>query len=238
MTHTEKTTQSDDLNQISQLQQRAVEFAESGMMEEALEAAMVCIGLQEEVAPENMLLRAKLIQNASRILLYSGDVEQAEAIANEGIGLLQSLPECTRDELAHALLNLSSILYAKRDLDNATGVLLDAMNIWKEEKGSESAEVADCLNNLGRLFEEKGDIDEAIKLHQQAVDIKVKVFGDHDQTAFSHMNKGLSLMMAKRFVEAEAALVDAIECCKRIGKEESEISKASIENLRICRDQM
>lgn len=238
MTHSENSNKADGLHQISQLQQRAVEFAESGMMEEALEAAMICIGLQEEVAPENMLLRAKLIQNASRILMYSGDVDQAEAIANEGIGLLQSLPEATADEIAHALLNLSSILYAKRDLDNATGVLLDAMNIWKEEKGAESAEVADCLNNLGRLFEEKGDLDEAINLHQQAIDIKVKVFGDHDQTAFSYMNKGLSLMVAKRFAEAETALVDAVECCKRIGKAESEICKASEENLRICREQM
>lgn len=238
MTHTDTTTETEGLQQISQLQQRAVEFAESGMMEEALEAAMICIGLQEEVAPDNMLLRAKLIQNASRILLYAGDLEQAEAIANEGIGILQTAEGTTADDMAHAFLNLSSILYAKKDLENASLVLMEAISIWTTEKGHNSPEVADCLGNLGRLREEQGKPEEAVELHQQAIDIKKQVFGDHEQTAFSVMNKGLALMLTGQFAEAKEALEEALACCKRIGQEDSEMAKACEQNLSICIDKM
>lgn len=238
MTKTETTTDNEGLQQIAQLQQRAVEFAESGMMEEALEAAMVCIGLQEEVAPEDMLLRAKLIQNASRILLYTGDMEQAEAIANEGIGLLQGAEGTTADDMAHAFLNLSSILYAKKDLDNAALVLMEAITIWTTEKGHDSPEVADCLGNLGRLREEQGRPEEAVELHQQAIDIKKQKFGDHEQTAFSLMNKGLALILCQNFSEAKIVLEEAIECCKRIGQEDSEMAKACRQNLALCLEQM
>ena len=238
MTNTETTTENEGLQQIAQLQQRAVEFAESGMMEEAVEAALVCIGLQEDVAPDDMLLRAKLIQNASRILLFAGDIEQAEAIANEGIGIMQTAEGTTADDMAHAFLNLSSILYAKKDLENASLVLMEAITIWTHENGPESPEIADCLGNLGRLREEQGKPEEAIELHQQAIDIKKKVFGDHEQTAFSLMNKGLAHMLAQQFPEAKANLEEAIECCKSIGQEDSEMAKACEQNLRICLDQM
>lgn len=238
MTNTETTTENEGLQQITQLQQRAVEFAESGMMEEALEAAMVCIGLQEDFAPDNMLLRAKLIQNASRILLYTGDMKQAEAIANEGIEIMQTAQGTTADDMAHAFLNLSSILYAKKDLENASLVLMEAITIWTHENGPESPEVADCLSNLGRLREEEGKPEEAIELHQQAIDIKKKVFGDHEQTAFSLMNKGLAYMLTQQFTEAKSTLEEAIECCKRIGQEDSEMAKACQQNLSICLDQM
>ena len=238
MNTTENTIQNDDLQQIAQLQKRAIEFAEAGMSEEALEAAMVCIGLQEEVAPHDMFLRARLIQNASRILLYTGDLEQAEAIAAEGVELLKSVPECTGDDYAHALLNLSSIQYTKHDFEAAYLSLTEALTIWKQEKGEESAEVADCLSNLGRLREEQGNLDEAIAYHQLAIEVKEKVFGDHEQTAFSQMNKGLAHIMAEQFIEAKMMLEAALACCKRIGKEDSEIAKACSQNLKICNGQM
>ncbi|MEZ6853072.1 tetratricopeptide repeat protein [Halodesulfovibrio aestuarii] len=238
MTNTETTTEHDGLLQIAQLQQRAVEFAESGMMEEALEAAMVCIGLQEEVAPENMLLKAKLIQNASRILLYSGDMEQAEAIANEGIAIMQTAQGTTADDMAQAFLNLSSILYAKEDFDNAALVLMESITIWTHEKGHDCAEVADCLSNLGRLREEQGKPEEALELHQQAIEIKKQVFGDHEQTAFSIMNKGLAYMLLQQFQEAKNSLEEAIKCCERIGQDDSELAKACKQNLSICMQQL
>jgi tetratricopeptide (TPR) repeat protein len=136
------------LQQITQLQQRAIQFAESGMVEEALEAAMICIGLQEEVAPNDLLLRAKLTQNASRILLYAGELDYSEKIAREGLDLLQTAEGVTNDDRAHAFLNMSSILYTKKELDSAALILQDALAIWSKEAGRD-AEVAECYNNLG-----------------------------------------------------------------------------------------
>lgn len=221
------------LQQITQLQQRAIQFAESGMVEEALEAAMICIGLQEEVAPNNLLLRARLTQNASRILLYAGELEYSEKIAREGLELLQRADGVTNDDNAQAFLNLSSILYTKKDLDNAALVLQDALAIWSEEVGRD-AEIAECFNNLGRLREEQGRAEEAIDLHQQAIDIKKDIYGDHEQTAFSIMNKGLALMLSEQFLAAKATLEEAIACYRRIGQHNSEMVKACEQNLKIC----
>lgn len=221
------------LQQINQLQQRAIQFAESGMVEEALEAAMICIGLQEEVAPNDLLLRAKLTQNASRILLYAGELDYSEKIAREGLDLLQTAEGVTNDDRAHAFLNMSSILYTKKELDSAALILQDALAIWSKETGRD-AEVAECYNNLGRLREEQGRAEEAIELHQQAIDIKRNIFGDHEQTAFSIMNKGLALMLSKQFLEAKVTLEEAIACYRRVGQYDSEMVKACEQNLKIC----
>lgn len=236
MTQPEQTP-AQDLEQIVQLQKRAIEFAEAGMMDEAIESATVSIGLLEETAPDNLLLKAKLMQNTSRVFLYAGDLEKAEAISAEGIALLRSLPTCPNDVLANGLLNLSSILYAKNDFDGAAEALADATIRWEQEAGRESAQVADCLNNLARIREEQGDHIAGAKLHQQVIDIKTAVYGDHEQTAYSWMSKGIALMGAKDFAEAHTALAEAVACCTRAGCLETEVGKACQHNLTLCEQQ-
>ena len=226
-----------DLQQIVQLQQRAVEFAEADMMEEALEAAVVSLGLLEEAAPDQLLLKGKLIQHTSRILLYSGDLEQGEAIGLEGVALLRSLPDCPPRVLAESLLNLSSIQYAAEKLDDATVTLVEAMALRKQENGGISVEVAECLNNLGRIREQLGYHGEAAEFYTQVVDIHSQIHGDHEQTAFAWMSKGIALMESGDLAGAEAALQEGVDCCRRAGVESGQVASACAENLRVCREQ-
>jgi len=225
-----------DLRQIVQLQQRAVEFAEAGMMDEALEAAVVSLGLLEESAPEQHLLKARLMQNTSRVLLYAGDLEQAEAIGAEGVGLMRSLPDCPAAALAEGLMNLSSVQYAAEKLDEATVTLVEAMALWKQEKGTMSVEVADCFNNLGRIREQLGHPSEAAGMYEHVIQIHRELHGDHEQTAFAWMSKGLALMEAGDLSGAEAALQEGVDCCARAGATSGQVAEACAENLRLCRE--
>ncbi len=227
-----------DLQQILQLQQRAVQFAESGMMDEALEAAAVSIGLLEEKASDQMLLKGKLMQNASRILLFAKDLEQGEAIAGESVELFRSLSDCPLEVLADALLNLSSIQYAAKKFDAATATLMESMEIWKQATGPQSDRVGDCLNNLGRIQEERGHHAEAVHFYEQVIPIKRSLYGDHEQTAFALMSKGIALIESGAFKEAEAVLQESVDCCIRAGIESGPVAKACAENLNLCRKQM
>ena len=225
-----------DLQQIVQLQQRAVEFAESGMMDEALEAAVVSIGLLEETAPDQLLLKGKLMQNTSRILLFAGDLEQSEAIALEGVDLFRSLSDCPPEVLADALLNLSSIQYAAEKLDDATVTLVESMALWKQANGSGCEQVADCLNNLGRIREQLGYHKDAVDFYEQVINIKRALYGDHEQTAFALMSKGIALMESGAFLKAQEVLQESLDCCARAGIESGQVFDACTENLKACRE--
>ena len=225
----------EDLQQILQLQQRAMECAGSGMMDEALEAAMLSLGLLEERAPDRLLLKGKFMQNTSRILLFAKDLEQGEAIGTEGVDLFRSLADCPLEVLADGLLNLSSIQYAAKKFDDATVTLMESMALWKQAKGPKSDQVGDCLNNLGRIREQRGYYRDAVDFYEQVVDIKRSLYGDHEQTAFAMMSKGIALMESGAFKEANIVLQESVDCCTRVGIGSGQIANACAENLRVCR---
>ena len=86
-------------------------------------------------------------------------------------------------------LNLVGGLYAARGrLAAAERVFQRSLGIARNELG-DHPDVADLLNNLGALHDIQGDYQTAEVLYEQALAIRVKMFGpDHPDLVIAHRN--------------------------------------------------
>ena len=102
-------------------------------------------------------------------------------------------------------LNLVGGLYAARGrLAAAERVFQRSLGIARSELG-DHPDVADLLNNLGALHDIQGDYQQAEVLYEQALAIRVKVFGpDHPDLVIAHRNLARLRRQAKP-AGAEAA---------------------------------
>lgn len=179
------------------------------------------------------------LQEAQRLLekLREGGSEALAA----GLRAADILRETLGQEHPHvagALLSTSYVCYENRDLDTAERLVREAMRIWRAQEGPERPEIAICLNNLGRIEEERGNSEKGVQLHRQAVDMRLRLLGDHPDTAFSLTNLGAALTDAGRWEEAMETLQKALACYERLGLRDEAAIDACRQNLSLCRKQM
>ncbi|MEG6503555.1 DUF4125 family protein, partial [Desulfovibrio sp. 1214_IL3152] len=89
--------------------------------------------------------------------------------------------------------------------------------------------------NLGRLYEERGLLAAGIDWHRQAVSLRRKVCGEHEDTAFSLGNLGVALASDGQWSEAARTLEEAVACYDRLGKGRSVEAESYRKNLDLCR---
>lgn len=172
------------------------------------------------------LARAELARNN-----IAGSVETGR----RALELLRRYLPADDIRMAPSLFALSFGEYMARNLDRAEALNLEAKALWEKQRGPESLEVSTCLNNLGRIYEEAGRNEEGVAHHRAALAIRLKVLGDHPETAFSMGNLGTALAAANHWEEAAKMLENAIACYARCGRTEGEDIEGYRYNLNICK---
>lgn len=176
------------------------------------------------------------LQNLARVRSARGAWSDAVDLGSRAIEIVKKHFGTEHPRVAQALFSISAYKYDAKEYDSAAADIEEAMRIWSVTNGPESMEVSTCLNNLGRVREEQGRPLAGAQLHQQAVDIRKKVLGDHMETAFSLGNLGSALAEAGKLQEAIAALKESLACYERIGKADTLDAKTCRQNLIRCQE--
>ena len=179
---------------------------------------------------------AGALQNLARAQSAQGRAQEACIASIKALDILRRHAGETHPRVADALLNLSSFHYEAGDYTRAEAFLRQAMEIWEAAVGHDSVEVSTCLNNLGRLHEQNGRPAEGAILHEQAVDIRTRLLGDHPETAFSLGNWGAALADAGQWSKAVQALEQAVACYERLHMHGEEAAEICRQNLARCRE--
>ena len=210
-------------------------FSQSKLAE-AEEAFQEIVDLLIELFGEEHSNVALGLQNLARVRSARGAWSEAVELGNRANAILKKNFGPDHPRVAQSLFNISSYKYDAKDYDAAAADIEEAMRIWSAVNGPESMEVSTCLNNLGRIKEEQGKPLAGAKLHQQAVDIRKKILGDHMETAFSLGNLGSALAEGGKLQEAITALKESLACYERIGKLDTIEAKTCRQNLTRCQE--
>lgn len=199
----------------------------------AVDAFRQSLALLRLAKGERHPLTLGVMQNLAFALQELERWEESIALAEEACRLLEEQAGAEAPALAEALLRLSSAWYRQRDWDRAEAVLRRALAIW--EKAGYAEKCGTCLNNLGRIFEERGQLEQGIRYHRQALALRQKVQGEHEDTAFSHGNLGVALATAGHLEEAVSHLQEAVAMYGRLGKGDGPEARGYGGNLQRCR---
>lgn len=224
------------LAQVNSLDQQGREYHSLGQLPEAeIAFAQSLQVLRDFFGPSHPHV-AGALQNLARIRSESGFSAEAIALGTEALHIQQKLRGPDHPAVAGALLNLSGHHYAAADYPRTQELLEQALSLFELHHGPRSLPVSTCLNNLGRLHECCGNPRQGALLHQQAVDIRQEILGDHPETAFSFGNWGAALAADAQWPEALHALSQALACYTRLGLEATEAAEVCRKNSEICRE--
>lgn len=201
---------------------------------EALEALELSVTLMRRAKGEGSPMTCLAMQNLAHIYMSLGILDKSISLGRQALdGLMASCGE-GHGLVAGAMLHLSAAYYAQRNYDEAERLLRGAREIWEAEDPV-PPELGTCLNNLGRIEEERGHFAEGIALHRQAVALRTRLLGDHEDTAFSLGNLGVALASGGEWQEAAATLEQAVAMYEKLGLGQSELAQGYRGNLDVCR---
>ena len=153
-------------------------------------------------------------------------------------GLLDALDGLLPDDdpfVAEACFLLSQAEYELSHLDATEALTRRAMAMWEKIHGPEDVGISTCLNNLGRIYEERDMLGKGIEFHQRALNMRRKLLGEHEETAFSMGNLGTALAMNSQWEEAARTLEECVTCYARMGIHDGPKVEGYKQNLEICR---
>lgn len=222
------------LERIVALDQQARVHHSQGQLSEA-EAAFteVLRMLRDLFGPEHKHV-AGALQNLARIRSECGAWEEAAILGTEALHMQERLLGPAHPAVADSLLSLSGYYYAAKNFARAQNLLEKARQLFEQHYGPCSMQVSTCLNNLGRLHESSGNPQWGAKLHEQAVNIRLDILGDHPETAFSLGNWGAALAADNQWEKAQQALQQALACYDRLGLSQSEAAECCRKNEALC----
>jgi len=149
----------------------------------------------------------------------SGDPGKIEAMFREVLQIRrQQLGDQHRDT-AVAMTGLLAILAGDGREAEAKELLVPALQIYQAQPGGEPIGMAVSLFITGGLARGKGNLDKAISDYEKAIDIGREVLGDrHPLLAFCLGELAGTYKQARRYEQAEAAVLEALEIARTVTK--------------------
>lgn len=148
--------------------------------------------------------RGMALADLGRLLGVRGDLEAAEAMLVEAVGVLKSAKPDLALELAEACDSYGSVLRAQGRLDEAEPQLREALAIRERELGASHSDVALTLVGLAGVLHLRGDLVLARPLYLRALEIQEAALGvthpDVGETLFNlaHLWQALGDIAAAR----------------------------------------
>ena len=130
-----------------------------------------------------------------RTYFYEADLEQAEKVLREGLGVVRQ----NGDEKIKALLTfeLGRLLWAKRDLNGSSDNMQKALSMFENLYGPDHPAVAICASLMGQILQDEGGLDEALTYSERALNIDEKVYGPDSPALFADTNNVGQILLAK-----------------------------------------
>lgn len=195
--------------QAFEIQAKVLEHMRSVHGSDAAETALACNNLVD-------------------IMVDIGRSDEALALGEEGIAILERIPTLTKDESINLGKMYSNVgrmlLYGARrgvagaSLDRSEACFRRALMIHEELLGREHYTTAIDINNLGAFFREQGEWHEARGHFAEAVTVhRLVLSADDYRLAIALYNYGQASFNLNEFWDAEAALRESVRIFEEIG---------------------
>jgi len=133
--------------------------------------------LQKEALFDEHPYVAHTLRMLSDICLRQGDLEQAETVLSQAVGIMLSHCDVGSEEIAPFILELADLRLGKGDLDQAHDNYQAALNIYEQSYGSQHLMTANVLEKMARLHIVREDTQEADRLMSESLKIKTRIYG-------------------------------------------------------------
>ena len=203
--------------------------AAAALLQESWELLLSARGARDPLTTRTMVL-------LSRTLIALGNLETGMEVGHGALKNLEELYGLDNEQTATAAFFLSAGAYRFGRLAEAESLIRQAMLAWEKLYGHDSLQVASCLDALGKLHDDCGEKREGVHLHRQALEIKLQVLGEQENTAAALGHLGMALAKLEEWKEAEELLDRALSCFERIGTaSDAGGTRAFREELEHCR---
>lgn len=201
-------------------------------LRESWELLLASLGMEDPMTTRAMVL-------LSRTLIELGDLVSGLEIGRGALKNLMGLYGREADQTATAAFFLSSGAYQAGHLAEAEDLITLALAAWEKIYGHESLQVATCLDALGKLRDVCGEQREGTDFHRQAMDIKMKLLGEHETTAASLGHIGMAEAEQGNWGDAADLLTRSLEHFANLGADENAEGTAAFrDKLTVCRNML
>jgi hypothetical protein len=206
--------------------------AASSKLNESWQLFLGVLGTKDPRTTRTMVL-------LSQAMIAIGNLEIGVEIGRGALVNLIELYGPEDEQTATAAFLLSTGAYRFGNLAEAESLTLQALHGWEKIYGHDSLQVATCMDALGKLRDVCGEKQEGTQFHRQALDIKLKVLGDHETTAASLGHVGIALAELGDWTEAVALLARSLETFQRIGVADDAAGTAAFrEKFAVCQQML
>lgn len=181
---------------------------------------------------EEPAIRAEMHRTVGGLYESLGAYDEADHHLSTAVELMRQVHGARSEPVAEALGRWGFVLGELDRIDEAVEVLQEAAEI-RRELGDEEA-VASTLNQLGMMLSYRGEYEEAERLLREALDTKVRLYGEIDASvAVTMSNLGLTLKWSGNAAAAEPLYRRALEIrAETVGKDSPDYC-VSLDNLGV-----
>jgi len=138
----------------------------------------------ERDLPNQLRMRAQMMQTLGRVYSSLGLYEQAQPLLEKALTIMKNAGDENRLEMVDGLLELSFLYGTQRQYTEALLLSREALAIREETLGADHVEVTPALERLGTLLRDTGDYAQARKYFERSLEIRENALGpEHIEVA-------------------------------------------------------
>jgi tetratricopeptide (TPR) repeat protein len=151
------------------------------------------------------------------VLYAAGKYADAEAMAEEALGLRREAFGPTHAAVASSLDDLGAVVMARGDAARAEALMREALAMRRTMATSDDASLSNSLNNLAYVTWRNGNPKEAESMFREALDLDRRRLGDEDpEVATKLINVAVVVRDQGRPEDAEPLVREAIEIQRKV----------------------
>jgi tetratricopeptide (TPR) repeat protein len=148
-----------------------------GLLTQARERLEEGVEFQKKALFDDHPYVAHTLRMLSDVCLRQGDLEQAETVLSQAVGIMLNHCDLQSKEMAPFILESANLQLEKGDLKRAGDNYQAALDIYEQSYGSQHLMTANVLEKMARLHVVRNDTQEADSLMSQSLKIKTRIYG-------------------------------------------------------------
>ena len=175
-------------------------------------------------APDPIRLSSDLLQVGDMLVVYGGDLDEAESLFREALRLQEPGTGVNTVNRVWALTSLSNLMEARGEMEEAERLRREGVAERRRTFGDVHPLTAETLGSLGLLLNRMGRLDEAEEILREAEAVNLATVGP-DHTRHAGTLTGLAEVLANqgRLEEADSLAFQALEIRRRAQGSEASI---------------
>ena len=148
-----------------------------GLLTQARQRLEEGVELQKEALFDGHPYVAHTLRMLSDVCLRQGDLEQAEMVLSQAVGIMINHCDLQSKEMAPFIFESANLQFEKGDLGRAQDNYQTALDIYEQSYGSQHLMTANVLEKMARLYVIRNDMEQAEQMLSQSLEIKTRIYG-------------------------------------------------------------